>query len=143
MVIVAAIKGSDQRTEIATEAEKLAKAFDEPLHFVHVIEETEYTRLVEKQSSKREGDTEGTVEGDAAEAAVAGIDEVVDVDYELVGLVGNPSEEVVDYADDVGARYIVVGGRARSPTGKALFGSVSQSILLKSDRSVVTIIERE
>lgn len=143
MVIVAAIKGSDQRTEIATEAEKLAMAFDEPLHFVHVIEETEYTRLVEKQSSKREGDTEGTVEGDAAEAAVAGIDEVVDVDYELVGLVGNPSEEIVDYADDVGARYIVVGGRARSPTGKALFGSVSQSILLKSDRSVVTIIERE
>lgn len=143
MVIVAAIKGSDQLTEIATEAEKLARAFDEPLHFVHVIEETEYTRLVEKQSSKREGDTEGTVEGDAAEAAVAGIDGVVDADYELVGLVGNPSEEVVDYADDVGARYIVVGGRARSPTGKALFGSVSQSILLKSDRSVVTIIDRE
>lgn len=143
MVIVAAIKGSDQRTEIATEAEALARAFDESLHLVHVIEETEYTRLAENQSSKREGDTKGTIEGNAAAAAVAGIDEVVDVDYELVGLVGNPNEEVIEYADDVGARYIVVGGRARSPTGKALFGSVSQSILLKSNRPVVTITEQE
>lgn len=143
MVIVAAIKGSEQRTQIGTEAETLAEAFDESLHLVHVIEETEYTRLAENQSSKREADTTGTIEDNAAAAAADGIGEVVDVDYELVGLVGNPSEEIIRYADDVGARYIVVGGRARSPTGKALFGSVSQSILLKSDRPVVTITEQE
>lgn len=143
MVIVAAIKGSEQRTQIGTEAETLAEAFDESLHLVHVIEETEYTRLAENQSSKREADTTGTIEDNAAAAAADGIGEVVDVDYELVGLVGNPSEEIIKYADDVGARYIVVGGRARSPTGKALFGSVSQSILLKSDRPVVTITEQE
>lgn len=138
MVIVAAISDSDQSTAIAAEASELARAFDDELHLVHVIEETEYTRLVEKQSSTRESDT-GSVEGNAAVEATAGLEETVDVDYEVVGRVGNPSTKVVEYADEVDARYVVVGGRAHSPTGKALFGSVTQSVLLNTDRPVVTV----
>ncbi|SNZ15525.1 Nucleotide-binding universal stress protein, UspA family [Natronoarchaeum philippinense] len=140
MVIVAAISGSEQSMEIAAQADELARAFDDELHLVHVVEETEYTRLVEKQSGARETDS-GSVEENAATAAMEGVDEIVDADYEIVGRVGNPSKTVLDYADEVDARYVVVGGRSRSPTGKALFGSVTQSILLKTERPVVTITE--
>jgi len=142
MVIVAAISSSEQSMEIVAQANELARAFDDELHLVHVVEETEYTRLVEKQSNARETDS-GSVEENAAAAATDGADEIVDADYEIVGRVGNPSKKVLEYADEVDARYVVVGGRSRSPTGKALFGSVTQSILLNTERPVVTITETE
>ncbi|ADJ13860.1 universal stress protein [Halalkalicoccus jeotgali] len=142
MVIVAAISDSDQSREIAARADELARAFDDRLHLVHVTEETEYTRIVEKQSGTRETDT-GSVEDNAAGRAAEGLDEVVSADYEVVGRVGNPGKKVVEYAAEVDARYIVIGGRSRSPVGKALFGSVTQSILLNADRPVVTLTTPE
>ncbi len=138
MVIVAAISGSEQSRDIAARADELAQAFDEELHLVHVMEETEYTRIVEKQSNTRETGT-GSVEDNVAAQAADGLDEVISADYEVIGRVGNPGKKVVEYAEEVNARYIVVGGRARSPVGKALFGSVTQSILLNTERPAVTV----
>lgn len=137
MVIVAAISDSDQSREIAARADELARAFDDDLHLVHVIEETEYTRIVERKSSARETDT-GSVEDNEAARAAEGLDTVVSADYEVVGRVGNPGKKVVEYAEEVDARYLVIGGRARSPVGKALFGSETQSILLNANHPVVT-----
>ena len=45
---------------------------------------------------------------------------------------GDPAESIVDEATHVGADAICVGGRKHSPTGKALFGSVSQQVILNS-----------
>ncbi len=44
-----------------------------------------------------------------------------------------PADEVLAYADEVDADEFVIGIRKRSPTGKALFGSVAQDILLGSN----------
>lgn len=52
------------------------------------------------------------------------------VEYTIHGRVGDPGESMVDLAETVGADIVVVGGRERSPAGKALFGSVAQSIML-------------
>ena len=50
---------------------------------------------------------------------------------------GNPpAEGIVTLAEDVDADQIVTGGRKRSPAGKAIFGSVTQSVLLDTDRPV-------
>lgn len=142
MVIVAAISDSDQSRDIAVRADELARAFDDELHLVHVIEETEYTRIVEKQSNSRETGA-GSVEDNAAIRAVDGFDEAISADYEVIGRVGNPGKKVVEYAEEVDARYLVVGGRARSPVGKAIFGSVTQSILLSTERPVVAVTAPE
>lgn len=49
---------------------------------------------------------------------------------------GEPAEEILAVADDLDVDAIVVQGRKRSPVGKALFGSVTQGILLDSTRPV-------
>jgi len=55
-----------------------------------------------------------------------------DIDYTIRGVVGDPGETMVDLAGACEADIVVVGGRERSPTGKALFGSVAQSIMLEA-----------
>lgn len=50
---------------------------------------------------------------------------------------GDPAEAILTYAQDANADLICVAGRSRTPAGKAIFGSVSQSIMLDSDISVL------
>jgi nucleotide-binding universal stress UspA family protein len=52
---------------------------------------------------------------------------------------GDPAEELVDLADDQDANMIVVGGRKRTPTGKVLFGSVTQGVILSTERPVLVV----
>jgi nucleotide-binding universal stress UspA family protein len=48
-------------------------------------------------------------------------------------------EGIVDLAADVDADLVVVGGRRRSPVGKAMFGSVTQSVVLDSPVPVAVV----
>ena len=51
---------------------------------------------------------------------------------------GDPAESIVQHAEDLDADAVCVAGRKRSPAGKMLFGSVSQSVILNTDRPVLT-----
>lgn len=53
---------------------------------------------------------------------------------------GDPSDEILAAAADIDADSIVMSGRTRSPTGKIIFGSISQSVLLNADRPVITAL---
>lgn len=62
---------------------------------------------------------------------------------EVVGRMGEPVEDILEVADERDASYLVIGGRKRTPVGKAVFGSATQSVLLHADRPVVTAMADE
>ena len=50
---------------------------------------------------------------------------------------GDPGEQVIAKAEETDAGLISVAGRRRSPAGKAVFGSVSQSVMLNAETPVL------
>jgi len=66
-------------------------------------------------------------------------EELEDIGFEVekIATVGSPSAVITTVAEDRDARLISVAGRKRSPSGKVLFGSTSQSILLGTDIPVL------
>jgi len=65
------------------------------------------------------------------------------VDVQVTESSGDPAEQILDAAAEGDANLIIVAGRKRSPTGKALFGSVTQSVILKADRPVMVAGDRD
>jgi len=59
------------------------------------------------------------------------------VESEIAERSGDPAVAVLEFAQETDADCICVGGRNRSPAGKAIFGSVSQSVILQADRPVL------
>jgi nucleotide-binding universal stress UspA family protein len=59
------------------------------------------------------------------------------VDVKPVETSGEPSVQILDRAEELDVDQICIGGRKRSPTGKALFGSVSQDVILSTGTPVL------
>ena len=140
MTIIAAVDRSDRAASVVEEGHRLAEAFDDDLQVVHVLGRAEFIDL-ERTSVDDTGQpvpmdevrrVASEIASEAAEAA--------GVDAEAVGLVGGAADEIIRYADEHDARYIVLAGRKRSPVGKAVFGSVTQDVLLGAARPVVSVI---
>ncbi|WP_435127780.1 universal stress protein [Halobaculum sp. D14] len=97
-------------------------------------------------NSQRGGDATDADEIRAGEQALEAVEERLgdDVVVETHQLVrGNdPAEDVLNHADDVDADELVIGIRKRSRTGKMLFGSVAQDVLLQSNRPM-RVVPRE
>ena len=64
------------------------------------------------------------------------------VDYEIRGPLGEAADSILEEAEALDTDLVVVGGRNRSATGKALFGSTAQRVLLESDCPVTFVKER-
>ncbi|MFP9191410.1 universal stress protein [Natrialbaceae archaeon A-CW1-1] len=50
---------------------------------------------------------------------------------------GDPAPEILKAAEEDDVDVISVAGRKRSPTGKAIFGSVAQEVFLNTERPVL------
>ncbi len=138
MVIVAAVDGSKRAAAVVNEAVNLANAFDDTVHVVHVLTKSKYIDM--GRTAAQNMDDSFSVNQVREEAANIATEAVTEIDspVEFVGKMGDPADEIVNYADEQSARYIVVAGRKRSPVGKAIFGSVAQAVLLNADVPVVS-----
>ncbi len=134
-VLVAVGPTDDDRVEpLAETTTDIAGAVGASVTLAHVFTEGEY----ETARDRLGGEPGDEVTADSVarrHATIRALGDALDdagVDYEVAGRVGEHGESIVALADEVDADLAVVGGRQRSPTGKAVFGSTAQTVLLSA-----------
>ncbi|MFC3478933.1 universal stress protein [Halobacterium litoreum] len=142
---IAVVEASDSAKSLVQEAGELAAGVDAELILLHVTTEDEYSERRESMASIPDLDVNYTideaVDGARKFATDIGRDvlEDVDVETEPVGRIGDKGDEVLELAAERDADHIFVAGRKRSPTGKAIFGDVTQRIILEFDGAVTVV----
>ena len=142
MTVLAAVDETPGPSAVVRAAGDLAAAFDEPLVVLHVVPEDLSVIDYRHEALPLEP---GLDRDERARRAAAFAEEVadasLDADVEVrgEGRVGSPVDVVLAAAADLDVRYLVIGGRRRSPVGKTLFGSATQTLLLRADRPVLTV----
>lgn len=173
MAILAAVDGEHIPSESVEVAYDLSRDLDDDLIVIHVMSEETFDSirdtddgtfglppaLLAPEVSSR--DTTGGAEGrpsrrdepynaedgerDAEHIArnvVEGtLNEWSDITFR--GHVGDPTKQILNEASRINARFLVVGGRRRTPVGKAIFGSTAQSILLNAELPVITVMRSD
>ena len=130
-------KDRDRLEALAATAADIAEPASATVELAHVFTEEEYGR------AKDQLDFDDQSEVTPAEVAkrYVTIREIGDrleeagVRFGWHGSLSNGTSEgerIVELAETVDADLIVVGGRKRSPAGKAIFGSTAQEVMLNS-----------
>jgi nucleotide-binding universal stress UspA family protein len=67
----------------------------------------------------------------------------MDVEFDTIGVVGHVKEDVIAVAEREGCDHVFIAGKRRSPSGKAIFGDVTQSIILNFDGMVTVMMDED
>ncbi|CDK40011.1 Universal stress protein [Halorubrum sp. DM2] len=144
--VVLAVGTEDEKRakRLANEIIAVAEPADAEVVLTHVFDESEFDGIREKLGVERgsEGSTPDAVaERHATTRALSKALSEAGVRHSVRGAVGDLADEVIETADSLGADRVFVGGRRRSPTGKAVFGSVAQEVMLSAPCPVTFVRE--
>lgn len=136
-IVVAAGGNDDLADRLAATVAGIVDPADAEIILTHVFSESEYDEARDRLHLSNDAEvTPSTI----AERKV-GVRDLADrltesgLDVTTYGRLSDGTsrgERLAQIADEADADMVVVGGRNRSPTGKALFGSTSQDVLLES-----------
>ncbi|WP_396611303.1 universal stress protein [Haloferax sp. S1W] len=137
MAILAAVSGKKSPDQVVTVANDLAKAHGEELLVFHAISE----ELFEQRSELADDYFRDDAVHDAKQVARRVVEETVgDTDgVTLLGQIGAPAASLLETIEEKSPSYVVIGSRKRTPVGKALLGSTTQSVMLHTPVPVVAV----
>jgi len=133
-VLVAVGSGDGGRAdEMAAAAADVAESAGAEVVLGHSFTEESLDEAVEQLNYEAGGQivVDEVARRHAETRAVAEKLESAGVDYRVRGAVGTVhADAIVELARGEDADRVIVGGRGRTPTGKAVFGSTAQTVLL-------------
>jgi len=137
MTVLAAVDGNPGSERVARAAGELADRIGTELVVLHVKPGHAFEELDPSGAGQSPDEAVDEAESVARDVVADAIDEPSTVTTS--GRVGDPVDEILTAVEDSDADYLFIGGRKRSPVGKAVFGSVTQSLLLDSDVPVTLV----
>jgi len=137
-ILIAVGEGDTERLDaLASTAIDIAGPAGATVELAHVFTEAEY----EQAKSNLDFGDQSEVTPAAVAKRYRTVRELGDameeagIEFGWHGSLSNGTSEgerIVELAETVGADLVIVGGRKRSPTGKAVFGSTAQEVLLNA-----------
>lgn len=127
-ILVAVEDNEERMLPVAAHAAEITAALDAEVVLLHVYEEGEFEEYLDRLGYDSADPDDIAKRNDVVEACTSPFVER-GVRPKIAGAVGDPATEIANYVEQGSVDHVVLGGRSRSPTGKALLGSVSQSVL--------------
>lgn len=134
--ILVPVNGTEISESAIPHAFEMAEKHDAIVHALCAYNrEGGYGSLSIESTERREEDLQSRAEEIATEVA----QRAESKGLEAVSAVssGDPADSILNYIDEEDIDLVVIGARKRSPAGKLLFGSVTQSIILHTEIPVV------
>jgi nucleotide-binding universal stress UspA family protein len=134
--VMVATDGSEAALHAGERAVGLAGFLGAKLYVLYVVDEDGafHTGIHYGEAVRELAALGKRVTGQVAELA-----EKAGVEHEEVVVTGNPARAILAVAQDVGADYVLMGAVGASRLGNALFGSVSEEVLRRADRTVLLV----
>ncbi|MFH5800571.1 universal stress protein [Haladaptatus sp. CMAA 1911] len=142
------VEPTDGSKTLVEEAGKLASGVGAELVLLHVttVEEWESNReqLSNITDFENQYGIEQTRQGARQFAENVGHDVLdgMNVDVSTVGAIGDRKDQILKTAEQEACDHVFMSGKKRSPTGKAVFGDVTQSVILNFS-GIVSVITTE
>jgi len=135
--ILLAVGSNDERRieELGEAVTEVAVPTGAAVVVAHVFEDDEFDRTRRRLKDREDEDPLEPDQVAQRHATIRGLVEIIEeagVKPEIRGAVGDRGPTVVSLAEEYDADRVVIGGRERSPAGKAVFGSTAQEILLSA-----------
>jgi nucleotide-binding universal stress UspA family protein len=115
------------------------------VYLLHVFERKEYESLRTALDATPQSEVSPTTVARKRDVVKRTVARLQDAGLEpvVVGALGDRADAILREAARADVDMILVGGRRRSPTGKALFGSVAQEVMMNADVPVTFVRDDE
>ena len=135
--IIVPTDGGEQMDAVIDAAVDIATQRGARIHALSVIDRGVFLTLEEGLTDAV--DEELTANAERAVEAVTDAASTADLENEGVVRRGRPGEEIIAYADEIGADLIVMGSRGADGHERRMLGSVSQDVITETDCQTLVI----
>ena len=130
--LMVAVREADDQQQLIDAVVDVARPTDALVVLARAYEDEEYKQRVTELEFESQPSTDDIARRSQAVREVGSSLDDANIDYEVRGVVGEAGDAFVDLADAINADLLSIQGKGRTPTGKALFGSTVQQVLLNA-----------